>query len=165
LHREAGAQIQVAIAALVGHQRTGDASGVDDLAQRVVDRRLHVRMAGVAGVAHRLRQVGRGDVEDVDVLHRQDLRQVVDRLDLLDQDAHQRLLVGALVVVGDAVRPPPAEHAALADGSELGPLHHPFGRRLGRHVGHDDGAGAAVQRAPDQPRLVGIDAHNRRHAP
>ena len=56
----------------------------------------------LAGEAHRLGQVAGADEEDVDPRNLDQLRQVVDRFDLFQHQADQRLAVGAWA-------PPPFE--------------------------------------------------------
>src|SRR5581483_11333550 len=162
---EAHALIKIALARLVGDKRAGDPAGAHDLLDRRVDRRLHLGMRGVAGVAHRLRQIRWRHVEHVDLLDGKDLGQIMQRLELFDQNNYERLVVRAPVIVGHAVRAPAGIHAAPADRPELRRLHHALGLLPGRNVGHDDAAGASVERAGDQPRLVGSDSDDRGHAP
>src|SRR5579884_486395 len=75
---EARAERVVVVDTLVSDQGASGASGGHDLLDRPIDHRPDLRMIWLAGVAHRLGEVGGSNEEDVDVIDGENLGEVVD---------------------------------------------------------------------------------------
>ncbi len=152
-----------------GGVRSQDAGGLArraDAAHRVLDRRDHVGVSGLADVAEARRQVRRADEDAVDAVDRGDLLEPVERLARLDLHEQAEFLGGPLGVARNPPEPRgsrQARHAAhtlgrVARRCDGGP-------RLVRvlHVGDQQGLRAEIEEALDQDRVVAGGTHHRRH--
>ena len=122
-------------------------------------------MRGLTQMAHALRQVARRHEEDVDVVHGQDIRQVVDGDDVLDEDDDEGLVVGLGQVVVHAVSLTAGVRAAGADGAKLRRVDHRPRLGGGVYMGDYDPLRPYVEGPVYDPGDIQIDAHDRGHAP
>ena len=102
-------------------------AGRDNLRKRPFYRRYNIGVVRIAQMPHRLRQVAGRDEEYVNMIDGQNLSQVVDRNDVFDQDNDQRLVVGPVYIVRDAVSLAARVHAPPAGRMELGRVDHRLG--------------------------------------
>ena len=85
--------------------------------------------------------------------------------DVLDEDDHQRLVVGLGEEVVDPDALPVADHAPGADGLELGGPHHRLGLLGGVDVRHDDALRPLVQGPVDDAGQIEVHPDDGGHPP